>query len=139
VFRRGGDHTVALRFTHTIEKIADRLTPRSRSEKVLEASHGIADEIAEKIGDGVLLHPPLFTPAPKHGRTVGRGWWILPAAIFNLARVPVTEVPMGLNSDGIPLGVQVAAGRGRDHVSIAVARYLERTFGGWVPPPPLRG
>jgi fatty acid amide hydrolase 2 len=34
----------------------------------------------------------------------------------------------------LPLGVQVAAGPGRDHVSIAVAQLLEREFGGWVPP-----
>ncbi len=48
--------------------------------------------------------------------------------------VPVTQVPLGLNADGLPLGVQVAAGPGRDHVSIAVAHELERVFGGWVPP-----
>jgi hypothetical protein len=32
------------------------------------------------------------------------------------------------------VGVQVAAGRDRDHVAIAVARELERVFGGWLPP-----
>jgi fatty acid amide hydrolase 2 len=54
--------------------------------------------------------------------------------VFNLAGVPVTEVPLGLGADGLPLGVQVAAGEDRDHVSIAVALVLERVFGGWVPP-----
>ena len=43
-------------------------------------------------------------------------------------------MPLGLNDDGLPLGVQVAAGRDRDHVAIAVALELERAFGGWVPP-----
>ena len=43
-------------------------------------------------------------------------------------------MPLGLNADGLPLGVQVAAGPGRDHVTIAVALELERVFGGWVPP-----
>ncbi len=55
-------------------------------------------------------------------------------AVLNLAAVPVTQVPLGLNGDGLPLGVQVAAGAGRDHVSIAVAQELERVFGGWAPP-----
>jgi fatty acid amide hydrolase 2 len=55
-------------------------------------------------------------------------------AVFNLAAVPVTQVPLGLGSRGLPLGVQVAAGPGRDHVSIAVAMELERVFGGWVTP-----
>ena len=43
-------------------------------------------------------------------------------------------VPLGLSADGLPLGVQVAAGHGCDHVTVAVARELERVFGGWVPP-----
>jgi fatty acid amide hydrolase 2 len=48
--------------------------------------------------------------------------------------VPVTQVPLGLNAEGLPLGVQVAAGLDRDHVAIAAALALERAFGGWTPP-----
>ena len=48
--------------------------------------------------------------------------------------MPVTEVPLGLDDAGLPLGVQVAAGIDRDHVAIAVAMELERAFGGWTPP-----
>jgi fatty acid amide hydrolase 2 len=55
--------------------------------------------------------------------------------VFNLSGVPVTEVPLGLSAEGLPLGVQVAAGMGQDHVSIAVALELERVFGGWRAPP----
>ena len=62
---------------------------------------------------------------------------LAPTALFNLLGLPVTQVPLGLNDDGLPLGVQVAAGRDRDHVAIAVALELERAFGGWVPPPRL--
>jgi fatty acid amide hydrolase 2 len=91
-------------------------------------------ELRDTIGDGVLLHPPAPKVAPKHGRTVGRVWWVHPMLVFNLAAVPVTQVPMGLNDRGLPLGVQVAAGPGRDHLSIAVALELERVFGGWIPP-----
>jgi fatty acid amide hydrolase 2 len=58
-----------------------------------------------------------------------------PASVFNLAGVPVTEVPLGLAENGLPVGVQVAAAHGCDHVAIAVALHLERVFGGWVPPP----
>ena len=86
------------------------------------------------IGDGVLLHPPHARVAPRHGRTVGRGWVITPTAVFNLLGLPVTQVPLGLNPAGLPLGVQVAAGRDRDHVAIAAAIELERACGGWVPP-----
>jgi fatty acid amide hydrolase 2 len=93
-----------------------------------------AAEIAATIGDGVMLHPPYQAVAPRHGRTVGRLWWAQPMAVFNLAAVPVTQVPLGLGREGLPLGVQVAAAPGSDHVSIAVALELERVFGGWLPP-----
>ena len=59
--------------------------------------------------------------------------------VFNLAGLPVTQVPLGLDRRGLPLGVQVAAGPGRDRVAIAVARVLERVFGGWTPPPRFTG
>jgi len=49
--------------------------------------------------------------------------------------MPVVEVPLGLDAKGLPLGVQVAARPGNEHVAIAVALELERVFGGWVPPP----
>jgi fatty acid amide hydrolase 2 len=48
--------------------------------------------------------------------------------------LPVTAVPLGLDGGGLPLGVQVAAVHGHDHVTIAVAQALEEAFGGWVPP-----
>jgi fatty acid amide hydrolase 2 len=49
--------------------------------------------------------------------------------------MPVTQVPLGLDPRGLPLGVQVAGSNARDHVTIRVAQELERAMGGWVPPP----
>ena len=46
----------------------------------------------------------------------------------------MTQVPLGLTDDLLPIGVQVVAAPGNDHVTIAVARELERAFGGWVDP-----
>jgi fatty acid amide hydrolase 2 len=60
-------------------------------------------------------------------------------AAFNLLGLPATEIPLGLNQRGLPLGVQAAAARGHDHLSVAVAVELERAFGGWVPPRPSAG
>ena len=133
LLRRGGPHTVATRITLAAERLG-ALTPKWRTRKVMAARESWVAELRATIGDGVLLHPPAPKVAPKHGRTVGRLWWIHPMIVFNLAAVPVTQVPLGLDSDGLPLGVQVAAGHARDHLSIAVALELERVFGGWVPP-----
>jgi fatty acid amide hydrolase 2 len=105
-----------------------------RRQKLVTAARALGHELAEAIGDGVLLHPAHPRTAPRHGSTVGRPWLLTPAAVFNLAGVPVTEVPLGLSSRGLPLGVQIAAGYEQDHVSIAAALELERVFGGWVPP-----
>jgi fatty acid amide hydrolase 2 len=131
--RRGGDHTVTTRVLLVVERLAARM-PERRARRVMAARDSFVRELRDTIGDGVLLHPPAPKVAPKHGRTVGRVWWIHPMLVFNLAAVPVTQVPLGLNQRGLPLGVQVAAGPGRDHLSIAVALELELVFGGWVPP-----
>ncbi len=131
--RRGGPHTMPVKVLALLEQ-ANRLSPSRRASKAIAWGHAYAREIGETIGDGVLLHPPLAKVAPRHGRTYGRMYVLQPMAVFNLAAVPVTQVPLGLGSRGLPLGVQVVAAPGRDHVSIAVAMELERVFGGWVPP-----
>jgi fatty acid amide hydrolase 2 len=136
VLRPGGPHTLPTRLT-----VAAELLPAvsdGRREHLLRAAKRLASELTDAIGDGVLLHPAHPRLAPRHGRTVGRTWLLTPSAVFNLAGVPVTEVPLGLSGKNLPLGIQVAAARDRDHVAIAVALELERVFGGWVPPGRLR-
>ncbi|HEX8646365.1 MAG TPA: amidase [Thermoleophilaceae bacterium] len=135
--RRGGPHTVATRITLVLEGSSSLLMPDRRVKRLLAARDAFIRELCETVGDGVLLHPPAPKVAPRHGGTIGRVWWIHPMLVFNLAGLPVTQVPLGLNDGGLPLGVQVAAGPGGDHRTIAVALELERVFGGWTPPPPL--
>lgn len=54
--------------------------------------------------------------------------------IFNILGLPVTQCPLGLSSDGLPLGVQIVAGKLQDRLSLATALYLEKAFGGWKDP-----
>ena len=138
LWHRGGPHTVATRVLLVAEQVHGRI-PARLAARMISAGRVLADELCAAIGDAVLLHPPLATPAPRHGRTVGRPWWIGHAVPFNLAGLPVTQVPLGLNRAGLPLGVQVAAGRGRDALTIAVALELGRVFGGWTRPRPRAG
>jgi fatty acid amide hydrolase 2 len=127
-------HTVPTRITLIGELLPGQGdTPARR--RLLAEGKAIVTELIDAIGDGVLLHPAHPRVAPRHGSTIGRPWLLSPAAVFNLAGVPVTEVPLGRSAEsGLPLGIQVAAGAGCDHVSIAVALELERVFGGWQPP-----
>lgn len=127
----GASHTLPTRLTVLAEALPSSAATRV---KLLAQSRALAAELVEAIGEGVLLHPAQLSVAPPHRRTYGRPWITTPAAVFNIAGVPVTEVPLGLGTDGLPVGVQVAAAPGADHLSIAIAVELEAVFGGWVPP-----
>jgi fatty acid amide hydrolase 2 len=133
LLRDGELHTLPTRIALATELLPEPRDSASR-RRLVAAGRALADELVEAIGDGIVLHPAHLRVAPRHGRTVGRPWLVTPAAVFNLAGVPVTEVPLGLSPRGLPVGIQVAAPLHRDHVSIAVAIALERVFGGWVPP-----
>lgn len=133
LLHRNSPHTVTTRMTLLSERLA---TPRAKAEttRLLATGRALAEETAATLGDGILLHPSYFTPAPRHGRTVGRLWSAAPTAAFNLLGLPVTQAPLGLNRNSLPLGVQVVAAPFQDHRTIAVAIALEATFGGWTPP-----
>ncbi len=128
--RPGGPHTTPVKRLALANRL-QRLMPRRRLAQAIRRGEEFAAELAETIGDGVLLHPPLPTVAPRHRRTYSRLLFFQTLAIFNLAGVPVTEVPIGFTRHGLPLGVQVVAGPRRDHVAIAVALALEQALGGW--------
>lgn len=44
------------------------------------------------------------------------------------------QVPLGLNAEGLPVGIQVVAAPRCDALALAVARHLEDQFGGYEPP-----
>ena len=131
--KRKGPHTRALRLLLMSEWMTGKM-PQGSLRKAAAAREAFEREMQAAIGDAVLLHPTHPRVAPRHGRTVGKPWLLTTTAVFNLAAVPVAQIPLGLNPRGLPLGVQAAAGPDRDHVAVAVALELERVFGGWVPP-----
>jgi fatty acid amide hydrolase 2 len=135
LLRRRSSFTAPTRLALAAEQLGGSPDVRVQ-RRLLARGRYLAAELQDAIGDGVLLHPVHPRVAPRHHRTIGRPWLLTPAAVFNLAGVPATEVPLGIGAHGLPLGVQVAAGLDLDHVSIAVALELERVFGGWTPPPP---
>ncbi|MFC3242624.1 hypothetical protein ACFOJ6_10040 [Gordonia humi] len=117
--------------------IGDRLAgvlPDVAQRRISAAGDALAAEIDDAIGDGVLVHPPFPRPAPRHNGTLARPWLFGGAAVFNLLGLPVTQVPLGLDRRGLPLGTQVVGAPGNDHVTIAAALEIERRLGGWVPP-----
>lgn len=101
----------------------------------------------------VLLMPVMPWTAPPHnpkGQLVSRivdvdgvprpytdglGYIALATALY----LPVTTVPIGLASDGLPVGVQIIGGYMKDKTTLAFAEALAGLIGGYVPPPDFKG
>jgi fatty acid amide hydrolase 2 len=110
------------------------LLPKLQAE-ALRLGHRLRRELPARLGPaGVLLYPSFPVVALRHHQPLLQPFNFQYCAIFNILEVAVTQVPLGLNAEGLPLGVQIAAIPGNDHVTIAVAEELERRFGGWVMP-----
>ena len=106
-----------------------------RTKRLVEAGESLRAELVNLIGqNGIMLYPSYSRPAPKHRNPLLTPFDFAYTAILNMMELPVTQVALGLNEEGLPLGVQVASVHGNDHVTIAVALELEKAFGGWVPP-----
>lgn len=104
------------------------------ARRLINSARESAERLQEALGDGALLFPPFPRPAPRHFTTYGQPWLASNTVVFNILGLPVTQVPTGVNSAGLPLGVQVAAAPGNDHVALRVAESLEAGLGGWTPP-----
>lgn len=97
------------------------------------------DELRSKIQqllgeNGVLIYPTHPTVAPYHNEPLLRPINFSYTGIVNVLGFPATAVPLGLGSEGLPLGVQVIANFNEDRLCLAVAEELQRAFGGWKRP-----
>lgn len=127
-------HTLPALALAVLEKGA-RFIP-GHMESFVTKGKQLTEELEDFLGpQGVMLYPSYTSVAPKHRAPLLMPVNWIYTAIFNIAELPVTQVPLGLNERGLPLGVQVVSSRGNDHVTIAVARELEKAFGGWRMPP----
>jgi len=107
--------------------------------RCVEQGRRLREDLRRRLGPrGVMLFPPYPDPAPPHNRPLIPPFQWLYTGIINALEMPAVSVPMGFGSDGLPLGVQVVATHANDHLCVAVAEELERAFGGWVMPGPLR-
>lgn len=100
----------------------------SERDKLIEEFTEMLDE------NSIFLYPTHPCVAPYHNepmlRTLNFGY----TALINLLGMPSCNIPLGLGSEGVPLGIQVVANYNNDRLCLAVACELEKAFGGWVPP-----
>ncbi|XP_012060687.1 PREDICTED: fatty-acid amide hydrolase 2-A [Atta cephalotes] len=84
--------------------------------------------------DGVLICPS-FTSSAHYPHeclyNISNNTFMM---IFNVLGFPVTQCPLGFDKNQLPIGLQIVANPGCDHLTIAVAQEIERKFGGWQEP-----
>ena len=126
---------------HTIPAIMLGLTEDinhlwpDQTKRLLRSCEKLLEELQNVLGDdGVLIYPSHPKLAPFHHAPLFNPTNFAHTAIFNSLNLPATQVPLGLSCQGIPLGIQVVANRYNDHLCLAVARELEKGFGGWTTP-----
>lgn len=128
------NHTFIALLTAAFEKFAVTYGSEKHT-KLMNESKDLCREFQDLLGtDGVFLYPTHPTAAPLHHEPLVKPFNFSYTAIINLLGLPATACPLGLNKQGIPIGIQVVAGMNQDRVALAVAEELERGFGGWVPP-----
>ena len=104
-------------------------------QKFWKEANTLRQQIAHLLGKkSIIVMPTYPRTAPRHHMA-----WLAPldnvyTGIMNILHVPVTAVPVGLDGNGMPIGISVVGGPGQDHLTIAAAGALEEALGGWSMP-----
>lgn len=113
---------------------AMRSLPKSRQQKLDNICIDLKEEITKILGtNGVLLYPSFPASANKHYEIYYKLIDTTYLMVFNTLGLPVTQVHTGFDKNDLPIGIQVVTNTGNDHLSIAVAKEIEKKFGGWIP------
>uniref|UniRef100_A0A1I7SL06 Amidase domain-containing protein n=1 Tax=Bursaphelenchus xylophilus TaxID=6326 RepID=A0A1I7SL06_BURXY len=83
--------------------------------------------------DVILVAPSLPLTHFFHNELIIRQTDWISTAMFSVLGVPVATVPLGLDSNGYPVGVQLVTARGNNYLLLRMQEVLEKTFGGWRP------
>ncbi|KAF7406235.1 hypothetical protein HZH68_005604 [Vespula germanica] len=87
--------------------------------------------------NGVFICPTYPIAAPIGKTIIFNMLSTLYCGVWNFFGFPASNVPMGITVDGLPIGLQVIAAPYQDRLCLAVAKELERSFGGWTAPYPI--
>ena len=79
----------------------------------------------------VLLCPVAATPARLHGTTHDNIQEFSYTMAFNLTGWPVVTIRCGTSSEGLPIGIQIAAKPWCDNLALAMAKEIQKKVGVW--------
>uniref|UniRef100_A0A182MVM3 Amidase domain-containing protein n=1 Tax=Anopheles culicifacies TaxID=139723 RepID=A0A182MVM3_9DIPT len=134
VILRQSEHTFATIFMYLLSASKATVNEKNRT-RYLRMGDELKQEFTNKLGtDGVFLMPSFPKPALRHYESFGHVTGFMYTMIINALGFPATQVPLGFNRDGLPVGIQVVAGPNQDRLCLAVAQELEKAFGGWQSP-----
>ncbi|KAM7309384.1 hypothetical protein ISCGN_013015 [Ixodes scapularis] len=126
-------HTMSAIWIALGERLGKGATPVAVEDLVGQGREFVR-KLEDLLGDdGVLIFPCSGTKVPYHNQLFSVYKNLPFTCLFNTARMPVTACPLYLDQEGMPVGVQVVAARFKDRLCLAVARELEKEFGGWRP------
>jgi fatty acid amide hydrolase 2 len=124
-------HTIPAIGLGMLEKF-EALVPKTTTNVYTQMARELRQEIEGILGDnGVLIYPSHPTTALRHNVPIFYPFNFAYTGIFNVLYFPVTQCPVGLSKAGLPMGVQLVASNGNDHLTLAVAEELEQLMGGW--------
>lgn len=127
---------------HTFIAIMTALTEKtgvkyggSKHQYLINEKKELLKEFETMLGTtGVFLYPTHPTVAPYHNEPIVRAFNFSYTGIINILGLPATACPLGLDKDGLPVGIQVVGNVNQDRLCLAVAEELESVFGGFVEP-----
>lgn len=132
-------HTAPVLMQASLERVGETVAfLRGRSSSQLKVSSRLSalrERVNNILGeDGILLSPSHPSLPPYHYQSFTKPFNFLYTAVHNTLGLPATVVPLGISTNGLPLSIQISAAEYNDHLPLALAKLLERPFGGWCPP-----
>ncbi|KAL0132901.1 hypothetical protein PUN28_000555 [Cardiocondyla obscurior] len=118
-----------------LKSLGERLLV-SKYNEMREIRIRLRKQFEELLCDNGVLICPSFTSSAFYPQECLHNIcnFISYMTIFNVLGFPVTQCPLGFDKNQMPIGVQIIANPGCDHLTIAVAQEIEKTFGGWKEP-----
>ncbi|KAL1417553.1 hypothetical protein MTO96_026770 [Rhipicephalus appendiculatus] len=129
-----GRHTLAALVACTIAPLC-HFRSKQKGEAYVISLENVRDRFEETLGDnGVLVLPAATSAALFQNQDLMFFDSAGMTSFFSLFKVPATVCPVMRSEDNLPMCVQVVAKRGNDRLCLAVAREIEKHFGGWIDP-----